>query len=220
MENPLKWGPPFFFTDEATFHIFFSSQTLLAAYYSVCDVILIYQYFYYKKYYVNGIRISSQSQGASETTPLLNGQPAGAEENPNASSISHARSHREEPQDFKRECLKYSFAVLLVSFTGVAAWLISRWRNGDEIPGDQPLPPARPGFRWDAQAAGWASAVLYRESTKIREVVHSSHAFADSLSLLLLPFSRLQSLRGSLRSSRTESRSARDSLSHFSSSQS
>lgn len=141
-------------------YLFLSWQILLAAYYSICDVLLLGQYYYYKKYYINGVRISTQTEGLSETSPLLNDHSV--EANVNGSSISHARTG-EQQYSFKKEALKFVGAALLIAVASVAAWHIQKWNGRKEIPGEPQPPKDGPGWKWDAQISGWLSAALYRE---------------------------------------------------------
>lgn len=140
---------------------------MLAGYYCLCDVVLIWQYYYYRRY-----REYYHPSAPTESTSLL--PPGEATAAASASGVSGASashisvpSKAPEPRaDWRIAALKYAAAFGLVVGAGVAAWAVSEWRGsrheGGKPPPNSP-PPGSGEWKWDAQISGWASAVLYRE---------------------------------------------------------
>ena len=144
---------------------------------------LVWQYFYYTRYYRNGKLIvaetTSEEAGASERAPLL---PDGS--GPNSSAISrmsageaaadsvvHAAALHEDEMDaadeasgWKSEALKYVGALTLVALAGVLAWYFSKTQQEEKHGEPKPPKDGDNEWKWDAQIYGWASALLYRES--------------------------------------------------------
>ena len=116
---------------------------------------LIFQYWYYGKYYHRGIPIAtiSASVEADERTPLV----------ADGSVIEEDMDGKEaEEPSWQQQVFLYSLALLIVCGTGVAAWWVAeRTHNDDNAP--KPRPGQGVGWRWDAQAYGWLSALLYRK---------------------------------------------------------
>ena len=163
------------------------SQIILAMYYVLCDVALIAQYYYYRRYYKNGIPISPPGQDASasstERTPLLNGTAAavaiadeqGEVDPATAAAAVHAATIEDDsPASWKAELIRYFLALSLVFLTGVLAWYFSS-TEGDGGKVQKPPSSGENRWKWDAQIFGWASALLYRESSRT-ELAHTEVA--------------------------------------------
>ncbi|ETW81686.1 hypothetical protein HETIRDRAFT_173361 [Heterobasidion irregulare TC 32-1] len=126
---------------------------LLAIYYSLCDIILLFQIYYYRRRKSVAHARSSDItvNDASETTHLLS-QADG--ELPTVEGVYPPRL----------QLLKYLGAVIFVFATGIAAWAISeKLHQGKED-------PSRPEeiLEWRSQVLGWISAVLYLKNLKTR----------------------------------------------------
>ena len=172
-----------------------SQQINLAGYYCICDLVLIYQWWYYGKYYDGGLRIESQEEEAlrpaSETTPLLGGR-ARSFQNRVSQSLGAAKQSvvaffdRMTPLQFAT--FKYSITLGFVVVTGVVAWFsadkadLSR-KATDALGGGHEHVP----LRWDAQVLGWLSAVLYILS-RIPQIFKNRHTKCAGLSLALFVF--------------------------------
>lgn len=113
---------------------------ILALYYSVCDIILLLQIYYYR--WVGKRR----SDGVTEESPLL-------DEN----------VHQGGMEDNRRQLYtlfaQYAVAVLLVFAGGlISGWISTRPREHDRTP-QKPSGPGVP--EWQIQVIGWTSAILY-----------------------------------------------------------
>ncbi|KAN0063611.1 Vacuolar histidine transporter YPQ3 [Thecaphora frezii] len=163
------------------------TMIILALYYCGCDCVLIFQYWYYSKYYHQGVPIStlSASVEANERTPLVADGAVVEDDLDQDTSKS-------ESDGWKRELALYTLALALVIATGVAAWWIaerSQWDNDgshhdkDHHGGKK----EKSQWRWDAQAYGWASAILYL-SSRFPQILKNRITKCEGLSLALFVF--------------------------------
>lgn len=171
-----------------------SHQINLAGYYCICDLVLIYQWWYYGKYYDGGLRIESQEEEAlrpaSESTPLLGGRARSVQDCVSQTLVSAKQRvvaffDRMTPLQFAT--FKYSITLGFVVLTGVVAWF-----SADETDLSQKATEALSGdghapLRWDAQVLGWLSAVLYILS-RIPQIFKNRHTKCAGLSLALFVF--------------------------------
>ncbi|CEH14529.1 Predicted membrane protein [Ceraceosorus bombacis] len=167
------------------------TMVVLAGYYCLCDIALIGQYYWYKKYH--DFYHPPVGSLAHETTPLVSNlaSPARA----SASSISVATigpvpCKQPKQTSWQREALKYFFAVAVVIATGVIAWLVAdRYPqdDGGHHGGDHKNPDDKPGLVWDAQVSGWASAALYLFS-RVPQLKKNLTTKCEGLSLELFVF--------------------------------
>nr|CDI56571.1 conserved hypothetical protein [Melanopsichium pennsylvanicum 4] len=163
------------------------TMIILALYYCACDCVLIFQYWYYRKYFHRGVKICtiSASLEANETTPLV-GDGRIIEQN--AVSVDGEVDDDEEQGSIKYQLIMYSLAACLVVATGVAAWWIAEHHYASDH--DSTNPPAAPqpvGWRWDAQVAGWLSAILYLTS-RVPQILKNRTTKCEGLSLALFVF--------------------------------
>ncbi|KAJ7600741.1 PQ loop repeat-domain-containing protein [Mycena floridula] len=105
---------------------------ILAAYYSICDIILLGQIYYYRR---------RQRQQQGERASLLPGE---------------SRVPKTEKTPTKLLVAQYTAAILFVFGTGVIAWWISSKLEHSEEPD---VPAGSVG--WKIQLVGWSSAALY-----------------------------------------------------------
>ncbi|KAJ7175935.1 PQ loop repeat-domain-containing protein [Mycena filopes] len=134
---------------------------ILAAYYSLCDIILMLQIYGYRWKRRGG-------QGSEEETPLLPGS--------NVVDPSNKTSTR-------TLILKYTAALVFVFSTGILAWWISR---NTEKPETSPKHPTA-AVKWTVQILGWSSAVLYLGS-RIPQIVKNLETHCEGLSPALFFF--------------------------------
>ncbi|KAJ9475950.1 putative vacuolar amino acid transporter YPQ1 [Pseudozyma hubeiensis] len=159
------------------------TMIILALYYCACDCVLIFQYWYYRKYYHRGVKIStiSASLEANERTPLI------ADGNVIEDDISSKDDDDDEPS-VRTQIIMYTLAACLVVATGVAAWWVAEHHYGSDDDVTQPTPKPEPvGWRWDAQVAGWLSAVLYL-SSRVPQILKNRTTKCEGLSLALFVF--------------------------------
>ncbi|GAA5844793.1 hypothetical protein JCM11251_002279 [Rhodosporidiobolus azoricus] len=160
---------------------------ILALYYTFCDVILIFQVFYYRhkrrthpELYeavptINGDSLGPNSNGAplatpaSEQTPLLSSFSAHA---PTSPPLSPALQRA-------KDILSYTGGFILVLVVGVIAWFASKGRGKD----------GRVQEVWDtsAQIVGWISAFLYLGS-RLPQLALNRKTKCAGLSLLMFAF--------------------------------
>jgi len=116
---------------------------ILAVYYTLCDVILLLQIYYYRwKNKRTGYPADDMAPAEDETRPLL------------------SRSESRDRGFFTSTrwlILRYIFALAFVCGMGIAAWWVSEHVNLDEGATE---PPAG-SLSWLIQLLGWTSAVLY-----------------------------------------------------------
>jgi len=156
---------------------------ILALYYSVCDIILMIQIYYYRWARLRRSEpnlITAERQ--EEETPLLVG------------------STRETPHEtVNRRLLKiyapYAAAVLLVIASGFISWWISIHSN---IRGKVPQNPSEPeASEWKIQIVGWTSAVLYLGS-RVPQIFKNFKTKCEGLSPALFLFAIAGNLTYSL----------------------
>ncbi|KDN46996.1 hypothetical protein K437DRAFT_256017 [Tilletiaria anomala UBC 951] len=185
------------------------TMIILAAYYCLCDIALIGQFIYYRRYFRDGKRIIKDSQHAAsldERTLLLPTAANGDHEehqHPGSSAISCAAATHEEamqeegaaPSTWQGEALRYALALALVIISGVLAWYFTS--AGDKKPssGDDGGKDGRPAkeWKWDAQVFGWASAFLYL-SSRLPQIAKNMHTKCEGLSLALFLFAVMGNL--------------------------
>jgi len=146
---------------------------ILALYYSICDIILMIQIYYYRwarlqRFEPNLIT----AERDEEETPLLVG------------------STREGPRETAtRRLLKmyapYAAAVLLVIASGFISWWVSvRSGNKEEAPQSPSEPETS---EWKIQVIGWTSAVLYLGS-RVPQIFKNFKTKCEGLSPALFLF--------------------------------
>ncbi|GAA6033807.1 hypothetical protein JCM8097_000351 [Rhodosporidiobolus ruineniae] len=158
---------------------------ILALYYTLCDIILISQVFYYRRKRrvhpelyepapaaSDGLSSSTAGAGAgapSEQTPLLSSFSAHA---PNTPPLSPALQRA-------KDILSYTGGFVLVLVVGVIAWFASK-DAGKE---------GRKEEVWDtsAQVVGWVSAFLYLGS-RLPQLALNRKTKCAGLSLLMFAF--------------------------------
>ncbi len=120
--------------------------------YTVCDLILLGQIYYYRwtnpNVSVPSILVSEPSDRTdvlSEGTPLL------------ANESDAVARHPHKRQTVAKQFIKYAAAVIFVSMTGVAAWAID-----EHIHKNQPRSNPEEVVEWRSQLLGWASAIMFR----------------------------------------------------------
>ena len=158
-------------------------QIILALYYCACDCVLIFQYWYYSNYYHRGVKIStiSASLEANERTPLI-GDGSLIEDD------YSTKSDDDDENSILNSIIMYTLAALLVVATGVAAWWVAEHGYGNHGSTKQPKSVPEPvGWRWDAQVAGWLSAVLYL-SSRVPQIAKNRTTKCEGLSLALFVF--------------------------------
>ena len=160
------------------------TMIILALYYCACDGVLIFQYWYYSKYYHRGVKIStiSASLEANERTPLI-GDGSVIEDD-----LSAVDDEDEQEASLRTQIIMYTLAALLVVATGVAAWWVAEHSSGNGGAKQPKLPAPEPvGWRWDAQVAGWLSAILYL-SSRVPQILKNRTTKCEGLSLALFVF--------------------------------
>lgn len=122
------------------------TMIILAAYYTLCDTVLIIQIYYYR-WLNTGTLARPQAhhvENTGEATPLL--------------SSSNGTQESEKKRSLKRHVLEYVGMILCLVGAGIAAWGISQKVQG--VGGDE---EPRPGevVEWKSQLMGYCSAMLY-----------------------------------------------------------
>lgn len=168
------------------------AQIILAVYYSLCDIILLFQVYYYRRLARN--RAASNVHGspklADERSRLL---PATDDSSASDARTEHDHQHLHEsvvlvnptdvvvehghPKPLVPPALLYPLMLSFVAAVGVGAWLFQRHSNASR--GHQPeLPKGRipEGHEVElelwSQLLGYASAVLYIGS-RVPQIAHN-----------------------------------------------
>lgn len=142
---------------------------ILAVYYTFCDLILIFQVFYYRRKRV--LYPALFAPAPSESDPLLSSFSA-------TPSLSHGAPPRSKTQKHLLDALSYLLALVGIFFIGALAWHLSK-----------DAPRGRKIEVWDtkAQVVGWISAFLYLGS-RIPQIVKNRETKCQGLSLLMFAF--------------------------------
>ena len=118
--------------------------------YTVCDIILLIQIYYYrwarpKELTASLLIPEAEVPGriASEETPLISEREG---------ETTHVKTERSA----LAQGLIYGSALVFVLLTGVAAWAVDEYLHRD-----QPREPPRERVEWRSQVLGWISAVMY-----------------------------------------------------------
>jgi len=157
------------------------TMIILAGYYCLCDIALIWQYYYYRKYHdyfhPPAARPASinANPAATESTPLLNGNTAAT------------ATIREKPRSptLGEEIGKCFAGLAFTTIAGIASWYITAilgWPDQSSL-----TALSEKGWRWDGQIAGWASALLYL-SSRIPQIFKNRETKCEGLSLALFVF--------------------------------
>ncbi|EJC98486.1 PQ-loop-domain-containing protein [Fomitiporia mediterranea MF3/22] len=177
---------------------------IIAIYYSLCDVILLVQIYYYRyksraRRIVPAPRVVLHTEDR-ERAPLLGSRVYEDDCTSQKTTASTAGEGKNEDKWYGRAALRYLLALLFVFGVGTAAWGIS-WRYGVGV-GDggggghegagagRGAGPAREKdvIEWRSQVIGWTSAVLYLGS-RIPQILKNTKTRCEGLSLALFMFS-------------------------------
>jgi len=149
---------------------------ILAVYYTLCDVILIFQIYIYRRR--NGITarqtpliVSNASEHPTERLPLLD----------------HIHESNIQEKPFSRKvCVRYLAAVFFICAAGIVAWWINDGASREETE------PRHRTKRSDMtiQLIGWTSALLYIVA-RIPQILKNLETRCEGLSPALFLFSIL-----------------------------
>jgi len=148
------------------------TMIILAVYYSVCDITLLFQIYYYR--YTHPVRLVVSVPGvvvsneAGEESPLL--------QNVNQDGVSKAHP------SLAKQIARYLLAFAFVIATGVVAWLASQQNTEKPDTGR-----FKDVIEWRSQVIGWMSAVLYLGS-RIPQIFKNFKTKCEGLSLALFMF--------------------------------
>jgi len=148
---------------------------ILAAYYSVCDLILLGQIYYYRR--KNSRQsvpplvpdVSIPSGPASENTPLL--------------VSSDFINHEPKRPSLAKQFIKYGVLVLFVLMTGAAAWAVDQ-----HLHKGQPRTRPEEVVEWRSQLLGWISAVMFL-GARVPQILKNLQTKCEGLSPALFLFS-------------------------------
>ncbi|KAJ3822861.1 PQ loop repeat-domain-containing protein [Lentinula raphanica] len=140
---------------------------ILGVYYTLCDLILLFQVYYYRW----KARKNSVTEG--ETTPLLN-------------TVNNHQNKDEPLSSTQKTVIRYVGALLFVVIIGVLAWWIS---SNIEIP-EKPPKHRSSSLTWAVQILGWTSAICYLGS-RIPQIIKNFGTRCEGLAPALFFFSIL-----------------------------
>ncbi|EIW59688.1 PQ-loop-domain-containing protein [Trametes versicolor FP-101664 SS1] len=147
---------------------------ILGSYYSVCDVILLTQIYYYrwkKARRTARLLLSDEPETAAlygEASPLL---PGGT-----GSEVPARRS-------MSKDTLKFASALLFVFAVGVAAWAVDK-----HVHRDSPRSKPEEVIEWRSQVLGWISAALFL-GARVPQIVKNLDTRCEGLSPFLFVYS-------------------------------
>ena len=116
--------------------------------YTLCDVILLVQVYYYRRLKAQ----KAKAREADESAPLIPSGPA-------------------QPKPILPPSLEYPLLLLFVLGAGVGAWYLSTNDDDASIP-EKPGKGSEVTLEWKSQALGWLSAVLYLGS-RVPQILHN-----------------------------------------------
>ncbi|KAJ1303314.1 hypothetical protein OPQ81_011511 [Rhizoctonia solani] len=162
---------------------------IIAVYYTICDVILLFQIYYYR--WTHPVHPSAlflprpppnpndPGSTADEHSPLLRGQPPN-----NSPSVRTVENYAHDT--FPRRALRYALLFGFVIGTGMAAWAINRLIHPRY--GSEPVPPREDEvLEWRSQVLGYTSAILYIGS-RIPQIFKNCKTKCEGLSLAMFMF--------------------------------
>ncbi|KAH8082272.1 PQ loop repeat-domain-containing protein [Filobasidium floriforme] len=137
------------------------TMIILAVYYSVCDIVLLVQLYYYRA-------TQQRDVVASESQPLLS---------PDADVDRETSKAKVSPY------ITYPLLTIGIAVVGIASWYIQRsLGQGGQRDGGLPK------LEWKSQVLGYISAALYLGS-RIPQIAHNYHTRCEGLSLAMFFFS-------------------------------
>lgn len=181
------------------FHASFLPQIILAVYYSLCDIILLYQVYYYRhlakkrlgesgggsKHVDERSRLLSAAVTDDETSSSRNNvDPEDQDQQQLQSSVVLVNStdvvvEHGHPKPLVPPALLYPLMLSFVAAVGVGAWLFQRHTRSSGAGGHQPeLPKGRipegheVELEFWSQLLGYASAALYIGS-RVPQIAHN-----------------------------------------------
>ncbi|KZO93319.1 PQ-loop-domain-containing protein [Calocera viscosa TUFC12733] len=145
---------------------------ILAVYYTLCDLTLLLQIYYYR--HVHPTHIAPILPSPSESAPLLSSSTA---------ALPPSSEPKPTTSNTWKKAAVYGLAVVFVVATGLIAWRVSKSAGGGE---DSPGSP-EDGLDWKTQVIGWCSAILYLGS-RIPQILKNRITKCSGLSLALFVF--------------------------------
>ncbi|PVF94623.1 PQ-loop-domain-containing protein [Serendipita vermifera] len=163
---------------------------ILAIYYTLCDIILLIQIYYYRlypKYRNREVLVTSPDQIQA---PVLPTPPIASEQTPLLPQPAKTTLSDPDPSNstffvpnWLRRSAQYLGGLSFVTLAGLTAWWIAGKQDGpgggqDEV------------FDWTSQVLGWISAFLYIGS-RIPQIAKNRETKCEGLSLALFLFAIL-----------------------------
>jgi len=142
---------------------------LLALYYALCDMTLLFQIFYYRIFYSSRDHLDVPN---GETSPLLS----------DAESI---KPSIEPKRSQKRIIVEYALLWCFVFTFGIGAFLLNHHKGYSPEPEGSQAPSDV--FEWKSQVLGWASALLYLGS-RFPQIQKNTETRCEGLSPALFMF--------------------------------
>ncbi|MBW0518114.1 hypothetical protein O181_057829 [Austropuccinia psidii MF-1] len=167
------------------------TMIILAIYYTLCDILLAFQIFYYRYKIQKPLKTNSNPTDHFSNQPDLNHltsqtHPLLSDSNSNSSApskLSPPFSLSYYLNIISTHCFQgltsYFTAYTLICFIGFTGWLISQSHSNNSQPSTKPVE------NWDlgAQIAGWISAASYLGS-RIPQILKNKITKCKGLSLL------------------------------------
>ncbi|CED83881.1 Predicted membrane protein [Phaffia rhodozyma] len=153
------------------------TMIILASYYSICDIVLLFQVYYYRQNpavatpssEVEQLHVPS-SDDNTESSPLL----------PKSTTVEPARK-----KSFLIQNAVHFLAFGLVFGTALVAWGVNVWGKGNSHPPTDGENSTK--IEWKSQTLGWISAVTYIGS-RVPQIYHNWETRCTGLSLGMFVF--------------------------------
>ncbi|GFZ43510.1 hypothetical protein JCM24511_01230 [Saitozyma sp. JCM 24511] len=173
------------------------TMIILAVYYTLCDIILLCQVYYYRQYESSlpppcerhrphPAPTAAGAAGATETSPLLPpSSPLSLSRS--LTSLTHPVPEPHQPKPLLPPYLEYPLLIAFVLAAGVGGWYLTDASDEIGIP-EGPGKGDGVELEWKSQVLGYMSAVLYLGS-RIPQIIHNYSTRCAGLSLALFFFS-------------------------------
>jgi len=144
----------------------------LALYYALCDMILLFQIYYYRIFYSSRDRLDTSNV---ERNALLSD-----------AEIDTKPSSQPKKPSRKQIVIEYTLLWCFVFAFGIGAFLFNKHKGLSSDP-EGPQHTPSDVFEWKSQVLGWASALLYLGS-RIPQIQKNTETRCEGLSLALFMF--------------------------------
>lgn len=170
--------------------------SLLAFYYALCDILMLYLIYYYRAKRRNHPELYGKSAFSTIGSPIIRPHSTSSERTPLLSAISGDNARQEDGEIDNeqnnliikaRNCMRrnwisilaYTLAAIFIISTGIIAWFSTGKHKN--------LPREDEAWSTSGQIVGWMSAFLYLGS-RIPQIMKNTETKCQGLSLMMFCF--------------------------------